>query len=49
VIVIRVSQMFLFCKSKGSKNDIKAENKTLIQVSFIPYRILSKVYSHTCE
>jgi len=28
--------MFLFCKFKGSKNDIEAENKNLIQAISIP-------------
>jgi hypothetical protein len=29
------SKVSTFCKSKGSKNDIKAENKNLSQVKFV--------------
>ena len=33
---MRVSQIFLFCKSKGNKFDIEAGNKNLNQLNFIP-------------
>jgi len=40
------SNVSIFCKSKGSKNDIKAENKNLSQVIFIP--LWDSDESHNC-